>query len=351
MKAWYEVSAPAINQHYRTVAQEHSNNLTKPNGSLGMLEVFAIELAAMQATAAPSIDSIHISIFAADHGVAEEGVSAFPQAVTAQMVRNFSEGGAAICVLAKQLDASFEVINVGTVSALEALVNVRDHRIAAGTDNMVCSPAMSAQQLQAALTIGKQAVEGMEGTDCFIGGEMGIANTTSAAALACAVLKKDARQMVGRGTGVTDAGLHHKAIIIDRALNKHKLQLIDPLAMLQYLGGFEIAALCGAYIACAQQSIPILVDGFICSVAALVAVRLNPSVRHWLLFSHLSEEQGHQQVLDYLQAQPLLKLAMRLGEGSGAATAASVLKMACALHNNMASFNSAQISRGESNEQ
>jgi nicotinate-nucleotide--dimethylbenzimidazole phosphoribosyltransferase len=345
VKPWYLEQAAKPDEQFRERAQTHTDNLTKPNGALGILETIATTLAALQSSETPNIDRVAISVFAADHGVAEEGVSAFPQAVTAEMVRNFSNSGAAICVLAKQLDANFQVINVGTVTALEALPSVSDQRITAGTHNFVHRAAMDEEQVDCALAVGKKTIEGLDNADCFIGGEMGIANTTSAAALACALLELPPSSLAGRGTGVSDDGVHHKAIIIEQALQRHGQHLNSPMAILQYLGGLEIAALIGTYLRAAQLSIPVLVDGFICSVAALVAVSLNPSIRPWLLFSHQSDEAGHQRVLEAMQAQPLLKLGMRLGEGSGAAIAVPVIKMACALHNEMASFDSAAVSR------
>ncbi|MBL4828205.1 MAG: nicotinate-nucleotide--dimethylbenzimidazole phosphoribosyltransferase [Spongiibacteraceae bacterium] len=345
MNEWYLNAASEPNQAYRNSAQAHTDNLTKPKGSLGALETMAITLAGLQSTNTPSIKHPVIRIFAADHGVAQEGVSAFPQAVTEQMVRNFSNGGAAICVLAGQINAQFQVVNVGTVSSIESLPNVSDQRVAAGTRNFTQSEAMDTDQLLTALSVGKQTVDSLDVVDCFIGGEMGIANTTSATAVACALLGKSPATLVGRGTGVTDDGLAHKTHVIEKALKTHQHRLNNPLAILQVLGGFDIAALCGAYICAAQQSIPVLVDGFICSVAALVAVHLNPSIRPWLLFSHQSKEAGHEMVLQHLQAQPLLKLGLCLGEGSGAATALPMLQMACAVHNEMASFDSAGVSR------
>ena len=344
MNEWFEVQAKRPDEHYRQLAQQKTDSLTKPKGSLGVLETAAVTLASMQATESPVLDKLAICIFAADHGVAEEGVSAFPQAVTAQMIRNFSQGGAAICVLARQLKAQFEVINVGTVAQLEALPNVRDRRIDAGTANFVRKTAMTSQQAKEALHVGKSTVDALDRIDCFIAGDMGIGNTTSAAALACALLDLKPASLAGKGTGLTEQGVTHKAATIASALSQHRHLLVDPLSILQCLGGFEIAALAGAYIRSAQCRIPVLVDGFICTVAALLAVRLNASVRPWLLFSHQSEEAGHGLLLTELNAMPLLTLGMRLGEGSGAAVAVPVLRMACALHNQMASFDSAGVS-------
>lgn len=342
--AWYVEAAPTPDETLKQSARAYNNSLTKPPGSLGILEDVAVELAMLQGRQAPQIERLAISIFAADHGVVAEGVSAFPQVVTAEMVRNFSRGGAAITVLAKQISAQFEVVNVGTVKPLEPLAGVTDRRVANGTANFCIDAAMTAAQLQAAMAAGRESVQQYQQLDCFIGGEMGIGNTTSATALACAILNVPVAELVGRGTGLDSAGVGRKAQVIERALTLHAPAMNNPLAVLQCLGGLEIAALVGAYIGAAQSSVPVLVDGFICSAAALVAVTINPSIRPWLLYSHQSQEAGHQRLLAGLQARPLLHLGLRLGEGSGAAVAVPLLKMACALHNQMASFESAGVS-------
>lgn len=343
---WLAQPCAALNETARIAALARQGQLTKPPGALGLLEAVAVQLAAMQGAVMPQMERVHISVFAADHGVAAEGVSAFPQAVTAEMVRNFARGGAAISVLAKQLDATLEVVNLGTVSEVEPLDQVRDERIAAGTANFAQASAMTESQLAEALQAGRAAVLRATQADAqlFIGGEMGIANTTSASAIACALLQESPQLLAGPGTGLDSKGVAHKAEVIQRALELHRAVLGQPLDALRHLGGFEIAALTGAYLAAAQNSLPIFVDGFISSVAALVAVRVNPGVADWLLFAHVSAEPGHQRVLEALDAQPLLQLGMRLGEGSGAAVAVPLLRLACALHNGMATFAEASVS-------
>jgi len=342
---WYRQAAIAESQTHRQQALARQNQLTKPAGSLGVLEQCAVQFAALQQREQPQITDVKIAIFAADHGVAAEGVSAFPQIVTGEMVRNFSAGGAAITVLAQELNADFQVINVGTVNPLETLSGVVDKRLGNGTQNFAQQPAMSAELCEQALRIGADVIDQYAGVDLFIGGEMGIANTTSATALACALLQIPALDLVGRGTGVDDHGMALKAEVIEKALQLHRAQLTTPLAILQHVGGFEIAALVGAYIRSAQKGIPILVDGFICTAAALVALELNASIRPWLLFSHCSAERGHRRLIEQLDVRPLLNLDMRLGEGSGAAVAVPLLRLACALHNRMASFASAGVSQ------
>jgi nicotinate-nucleotide--dimethylbenzimidazole phosphoribosyltransferase len=343
---WLAQPCAVLNESSRTAALARQEQLTKPPGSLGKLEAIAVQLSALQGTAKPQMERLHISIFAADHGVAAEGVSAFPQAVTVEMVRNFARGGAAISVLAKHLNATLEVINLGTVLPVEPLAKVRDERIAAGTANFAQGPAMTEEQLAQAMQAGQAAAlrAKQDGAHLFIGGEMGIANTTSASAIACALLQESPQLLAGPGTGLDSKGVAHKAAVIQRALDLHRANLAQPLDVLRHVGGFEIAALAGAYMAAAQSGMAVLVDGFISTVAALTAVRIQPDVRNWLLFAHTSAEPGHQRVLAALYAQPLLQIGMRLGEGSGAATAVPLLQLACALHNNMATFAEAQVS-------
>ena len=250
---------------------ERQSQLTKPPGSLGQLEDLAVQLAAMQGKAKPTLDRVWISVFAADHGIAEERVSAFPQAVTRLMLRNFVQGGAAISVLALHLDARLEVVDVGVAEPLE---------------------------------------------DC----------------------KEIIIARAGKGTANFSKQSAHKSAVIARALNYHAAGLQTPMEILRHLGGFEIAALTGAYLEAASLQLPSLVDGFISSVAALLAVSLQPVCSQWLIFAHRSAEPGHRLVLDALDAQPILDLSMRLGEGSGAAVALPILRAACLLHSEMATF-------------
>lgn len=339
-------AAKPLDDAARAAALARQAQLTKPSGSLGQLETVAVTLAAMQGRPLPRIHRPWISIFAADHGVAAEGVSAFPQGVTQQMLANFVGGGAAISVLAREAGATLEVIDVGTLAELPA-AGVIQAQVACGTANFCQQPAMSAAQAHAALDAGAAACARAEtgGADVFIGGEMGIANTTTAAALACALLGLRGAALAGAGTGIDSAGVARKAALIDRALALHGLTTApsDPLRALAAVGGFEIGALAGAYLAAAQAGVPVLVDGFICSAAALLAVRLNPGARDWMLFAHASAESGHAAILRALDAQPLLALDMRLGEASGAAAAIPLLRLACALHAGMATFAEAGV--------
>ncbi|UZE16619.1 nicotinate-nucleotide--dimethylbenzimidazole phosphoribosyltransferase [Pseudomonas sp. B21-054] len=341
---WLDPCKPLDTQALEQAAARQQQ-LTKPAGSLGRLESVAVQLAGLQGQVKPSLDHVWIAIFAGDHGVVAEGVSAFPQEVTGQMLLNFVSGGAAISVLARQLGASLEVVDLGTVTPALDLPGVRHLRIGPGTANFVHGPAMTVAQGEQALQAGRESMlrAVAAGTHLFIGGEMGIGNTTAASALACALLECPVAHLVGPGTGLDAAGVSHKAQVIERALALHAAQRNDPLQALFNLGGFEIAALAGAYLACAQQGVAVLVDGFICSVAALVAVRLNPECRPWLLFGHRGAEPGHRHVLETLGAEPLLELGLRLGEGSGAALAVPLLRLACDLHGQMATFAEAAV--------
>ncbi|RUL76718.1 nicotinate-nucleotide--dimethylbenzimidazole phosphoribosyltransferase [Dyella choica] len=337
---------PAVEQ--TEAARAHQLQLTKPPGSLGQLEAIAIQLASLQRTAQPSVDRVWISVFAADHGVAEEGVSAFPQAVTGEMVRNFASGGAAISVLARSLDAWLEVVNLGTVNDPGEIAGVRRAIIAPSTANFCVGAAMTEAQLDAALEVGAQSVRAAQraAIQLFIAGEMGIANTTSATALASALLDEPPSCLAGAGTGLDAAGIQHKVAVLERALALHA-NANSVLEQLRCLGGFEIVALVGAYVAAAQAGIPVLVDGFISTAAALAAATIQPEVRPWLLFAHRSKEHGHARLLIALQAEPLVDLGLRLGEASGAATVVPLLRLACALHNGMATFEQAGVSNAD----
>ncbi|MXS82570.1 nicotinate-nucleotide--dimethylbenzimidazole phosphoribosyltransferase [Nitrosomonas oligotropha] len=344
---WLSAPLAVANQEMRQLAEQRQAQLTKPPGSLGRLEEFAIRLAALQNTQQPGVDRVHIAIFAADHGVAAEGVSAFPQSVTAEMIKNFSRGGAAINVLARALNASLEIINLGTVHDTQALADVRHCHLGPGTANFVHQPAMTWEQLSQAFQAGFDSIERAQqtGQQLFIGGEMGIGNTTSATALACLLLNEQPVRLTGRGTGLDAQGIAHKITVIARALSLHRPQADSPLDTLRRVGGFEIAALAGAYIHGAQLGLPLLIDGFISTVAALAAEHIVPGCKDWFIFSHQSSEQGHALVLEALNADPLIDLQMRLGEGSGAAVTLSLLRMACSLHNEMATFSEAQVSQ------
>ena len=343
---WWRAAPPRPDEQARAAARARQERLTKPPGALGELEALAVRLAGLQGRARPAVDPVWITVFAADHGVAAQGVSAFPQAVTGEMVRNFARGGAAISVLARTLGAELRVVQLGVVNDPGPLPGVRRLALGPGTADFTRGPAMDGAQLAAALAAGREAVAEARagGAWLFVGGEMGIGNTTAAAALACALLDEDPARLAGPGTGLDPAGVRRKQAVIAAALRRHAGHLAAPAEALRRLGGFEIAALAGAFVAAAQAGLPVLVDGFIAGAAALAAVRLNPAVADWLLFGHRSAEPGHRRVLAALGARPLLDLDLRLGEGSGAALAVPVLRAACALHAGMATFDEAGVS-------
>lgn len=343
--AWWLNPCRVPDEQVRAEALARQQQLTKPAGSLGRLEQVAVELAALQGQLKPALDQVWISIFAGDHGVVAEGISAYPQEVTGQMLLNFVSGGAAISVLARQLDARLEVVDLGTVNLDLDLPGVRHLRIAPGTANFAQGAAMTTEQAERALQGGRDsALRAVQaGSRLFIGGEMGIGNTTAASALACALLGCAAVELSGPGTGLDAAGVRHKAEVIEAALQRHAAIAGDPWQALLHVGGLEIAALAGAYLACAQVGVAVLVDGFICTVAALLAVRLNPSCRAWMFFGHRGAEPGHRRVLAELEGEPLLELGLRLGEGSGAALAVPLLRLACDLHGKMATFAEAAV--------
>ncbi|TGU87622.1 nicotinate-nucleotide--dimethylbenzimidazole phosphoribosyltransferase [Acinetobacter pittii] len=344
---WWLQSVQQLDVDAKQQAEQHQLQLTKPTGALGDLELIAVKLASLQSNAHPQVSHPWITVFAGDHGVVEENISAYPQAVTRQMLQNFTTGGAAISVIAKYHQAHLQVIDCGTVGEAYEYAGVERHCIRAGTANFAKQAAMNADECRAALELGKNSVDTAKskGTDIYIAGEMGIGNTCSASALACLLLNDTAEQLTGVGTGIGADQLRHKIEVIEKVIELHHKHVVgDVFKTLCAVGGLEIAAITGAYIRCAQVGLPIIVDGFISSVAALCAVRMNPKVRDWMLFGHQSAEYGHRRILQELNAEPILKMNLRLGEGSGAGAALALVKMACVLHNQMATFAQAAVS-------
>lgn len=341
---WYLQQAKAIDPSLYQQAQQRQTQLTKPLGALGRVEDIAIQFSAWQNTVKPSLEHIAIMVMAADHGVADEGVSAYPQAVTVEMIKNIARGGAAISVLARQLNADMQVINLGSINPVEAMDQVVDKRLAAGSANICKQAAMSQEQLEQALKVGQDLALAAKqaGKQLIIGGEMGIANTTPAACIVARLLHISAAQASGPGTGLDQQQLEHKIHVVERALALHTSE--QALEVLRCLGGFEIAGLVGLFIGAAQQGIPVLLDGYIVTAAALIASRINPSVKAWFMASHQSAEPAHPLMLQALGLDPLLKLSMRLGEGSGAAICVPIIQSACKLQSEMASFAEAGVS-------
>lgn len=320
-------AAPDADDTARTGAQERNGQLTKPPGALGRLEDLAIWYAGWRGTAQPALNAPQVLVFAGNHGVCAQGVSAFPPEVTVQMVANFEHGGAAINQLSKAFGATMDV------HALD---------LETPTADFTQSPAMSEAEVVAALRTGWDAVN--PAADLVVTGEMGIGNTTSAAALAAACLGGDAADWTGRGTGVDDAGLARKTDVVARGLAAHDVS--DPLEALRCLGGREIAAMAGAIAAARAHRIPVILDGFICTSAAIVLETAQKGALDHAVAGHLSAEGAHQRMLDALGKEPLLQLGLRLGEGSGAALAIGVLKGAIACHSGMATFAEAGVAAG-----
>ena len=330
-------------------ALRHLDALTKPPGSLGRLEEIAVRLATLRGGAPPRVDRPVVFTFAADHGVVAEGVSAYPQVVTAQMVENFLRGGAAINVLARQAGARVVVADFGVaglVSAAEGLVSCP---IAAGTANMARGPAMTLEQATRAIeqgaTLADEAIDA--GADLLATGEMGIGNTTAAAAITAAITGEPPDAVTGRGTGVDDATWRRKVEVVGVALAVNRPDAADGLDVLAKVGGFEIAGLVGVILAGAARGVPVVLDGFISTAAGLIAATLAPGTRHALFAAHRSAEPGHAIALAHLGLTPYLDLSLRLGEGTGAALFIHLARAAALIYGEMATFKSAGVSQSE----
>ncbi|WP_152526168.1 nicotinate-nucleotide--dimethylbenzimidazole phosphoribosyltransferase [Thalassobacillus devorans] len=337
-------SIAPVSQERMGETVSYLDTLTKPPGSLGQLEGIVRQLAGITNQEEPQVSPPGILIFAADHGIVEEGVSAFPQEVTVQMIRNFLDGGAAINVFARQIDAELQVVDVGTASEIED--NRLDSRkIAQGTENFLKTDAMTQEQMETAILAGAESAKGMiaRGIKCLLLGEMGIGNTTPASALAAVLTGCSVDQAVGYGTGISNDMKQHKVNVIEESIKRRKPDNESPLDVLKKLGGYEIAAITGAILAAAKARIPVILDGFICTSGALIACGLNANVNDYLFAGHLSQEPGHQFTLEDLGIKPLLDLGLKLGEGTGAALAFPVLEAAVRMRNEMATFDNAGV--------
>lgn len=343
---WINHPIPSVSKPHMERARERQNQLTKPPGSLGIFEDLAIRSAGWRASDAPSFEHMRIVVFAGDHGIAAAGVSAFPQSVTVEMVRNFSNGGAAICVLAQETGAQLEVVDAGVLTDPGPLKGVVSGRVASGTADFRTAAAMTPSQFNSALELGRDAVKrGISaGIQLFVGGEMGIGNTTAAAAVGSVLTGLPPYILTGPGTGVDYKGVMKKSKLIAEAIAFNQPPKDNPMEVMRCLGGLEMAALTGFYIAAAQAGIPCIIDGFITASAALTAIQCQPAIYPWLLFSHMSTEPGHRSIVHAVNATPVLSLGMRLGEASGAASLLPLLRLACALHNRMATFQEASVS-------
>jgi nicotinate-nucleotide--dimethylbenzimidazole phosphoribosyltransferase len=320
---------------------------TKPLGALGQLEALAHQIALVQQTLTPALHRPHVLVFAADHGIAQAGVSQYPPEVTHQMVRNFAGGGAAINVFCRQNGLALTIVDAGVRGSFADLPAVRDEKIAEGTQNFAHAPAMTAAQCADALARGTRLADELHATGCNVLGlgEMGIGNTSSAAVLMHLLTGQPLAACVGRGTGLDPAGVARKLATLEQAVAAHPaVRPADPLAVLATFGGFEIAQMCGAMLRAAELGMLLLIDGFIASAALLVAARLAPAVLSYCVFCHESGEQGHRLLLAELGGEPLLRLGLRLGEGTGCALAYPLVQAAVNFFTEMASFESAGVS-------
>jgi nicotinate-nucleotide--dimethylbenzimidazole phosphoribosyltransferase len=337
---------PPLDEEAMAAARARQDRLTKPRGSLGRLESLSIQLAGITGHAQPRLEHKVIVTMAGDHGVVAEGVSAYPQEVTPQMVLNFLRGGAAINVLARHVGARVVVVDMGVAAEIAPHTNLVNAKIAPGTANMALGPAMSREQAVQAVQAGMGVVEAerARGLDILGIGEMGIGNTTPSAAIAATFTGRPPSEIVGRGTGVDDAGLTRKIDTVRRALQVNQPDPTDALDVLAKVGGFEIGGMAGAMLAAAAHRCAIMVDGFISTAAAMIAVSLAPQVRPYLIASHRSQERGHRVMLNWLGLEPLLDLDLRLGEGSGAALGISLAEASCKVLGEMATFDQAGVS-------
>lgn len=336
---------PPLDLTAANAARERQNTLTKPPGSLGRLEELSIQLAAVTGQARPRVDRKAVIVMAGDHGVAAEGVSAYPAEVTPQMVLNFLRGGAAINVLARLAKSRVIVVDVGVAADLAEQPGLEGRKVARGTQNMTLGPAMTRAQAETAVAAGLQVLEAevAKGLDLVATGDMGIGNTTASAAIVAALTGCPATQVTGRGTGVDDAGLARKIAVVQRALAVNRPDPRDPLEVLIKVGGLEIAGLVGVILGAAAHRVPAVIDGFISGAAALVAAGLAPEVKPYLIAAHQSVEIGHRVILERLGLRPLLDLDLRLGEGTGAALAFHLVEAAARILGEMATFAEAGV--------
>lgn len=337
-----------LDAEFLKLARERTAKLAIPLRALGKLHLYGEKLCGILSTLRPDLGDKRIFVMAGDHGIAEEGVSAFPQAVTGEMVKNFMRGGASINVLAAQLPASVTVVDMGILPDFEEYGNLLVRKMRKGTSNMARGPAMSREEAEksvlAGFEVGAQAIR--EGAMLLGTGDMGIANTTSSSAIAAAILKKDPEEVTGRGTGIGDDAFRKKCSVIRRALEVNRPDPADGIDVLAKVGGFEIGGIAGLVLAAAHHKRPIVVDGLISTAGALVAHRLNPLVAEYIFAGHASVEPGHRYMLSHMELDPILDLGLRLGEGTGAALAMHVLEAACRVMKEVLTFQEAAVTKG-----
>lgn len=330
-------------------AKERQKQLTKPAGSLSIIEDIGVKLAAIQRTVKPSIKAKAVAVFAADHGVTDEGVSAYPKAVTEQMVLNFLAGGAAISALCNAQSVSLIIADVGVDADFPEHPQLLSRKVRKSSRNMLQEAAMTKDELQAALAVGFEAAMRLhkEGANLVAAGDMGIGNTTAATAIISTLTNTTVRELTGRGTGIDDKGLKQKITIIERAIQEHNVTKDDPLELLRCVGGLELAAMTGFYLRAASLNLAIVLDGFVSHSAALVAVALKPELKDYLFASHTSKTKAHKIRYEMMGVVPLFDFSLRLGEGSGAVLAMPLIESAAAILSNMATFAEAGVDEKE----
>ncbi len=335
-----------LDEQMMAAARARQENLTKPPGSLGRLEQISVQVAGIQRSLRPEVAKKAVFVLAGDHGVVAQGVTAFPQAVTAQMVANFAAGGAAINVLSRHVGARVVIVDMGVACDLPACQGLVCKKVAYGTRDMSVGPAMSAEEARCALEHGLEVFtsESANGLQLIATGDMGIGNTTASAAVIAAITGRSPAEVAGRGTGIDDLGLQRKIAVLARALAVNAPDKTNGLDVLAKVGGFEIGGLAGVIIAAAAARVPVVVDGVISGAAALIATTLAPQAKDYLIAGHLSTEPGHRAALVHMGLEPLLDLDMRLGEGTGAALAMGIVEASVKTLNEMATFDEAGVS-------
>lgn len=329
-------------------AKKRLDNLTKPRGSLGHLEELAARIVAIRQEEKPSVSKKEVFVFAGDHGVVTEGISAYPQEVTGLMVRNLLAGGAGINVLARCASANVNIIDIGMKEDLQDAEGLIKRNVKRSAGNIARGPAMTREEAEKAIVVGIEMVDRAydNGTVMMATGEMGIGNTTPSSAVFAALLPAEVIDVTGTGTGLDEKGLQHKVTVIEQVLETNRKSLDDPISVLSAVGGLEIAGICGLCLGGAARRMIVVVDGFISSAGALVAMRMNPTVRDYLFFSHQSSEKGHQTFFEKERLRPILNLDLRLGEGTGAALAMQIIENAVTIYNEMATFQEVGIEPG-----
>jgi len=335
-----------LDQTYIDKAQERLDSLTKPQGSLGRLEELAKQIVAIREELRPQLDKKVIFTFAGDHGVTDEGVSAFPKEVTPQMVFNFLNGGAAINVLARQAGAEVAVVDIGVDFDFKGVPGLLHRKVVQGTRNMAKGPAMTREEAERCLIMGIDLAEEYAGNgyNLFGTGEMGIGNTTPSSAIIAVISGRPVSEVTGRGTGINDGTFEHKVKVIEKAIEINRPDRKDPIDVLAKVGGAEIAGIAGLCLGAAANRIPVLIDGFISTAGALIAYEIEPKVKDYMISAHRSVEAGHRFMLDHIGLKPLVDLDFRLGEGTGAAVGMNIVESAIRIYNEMATFAEASVS-------